>query len=161
MNVNEDIYVDIASREGTEPDGAWFRSVVRDTLQAENVFPPYEVGLILSDQETVHAMNRRYRSVDAPTDVIAFYTEAPPGTAEAFVLPDDGVRRLGDLVISYPQAVEQAREQGHSTRHELTLLVIHGVLHLLGYDHEDAADAARMRGREAELLEAFRGAHYE
>ncbi len=158
--MNEDIYVEIDSHEGAEPDAAWFRSVAADTLLAESVLPPYEVGIILSDQETVHAMNRRYRNVDAPTDVIAFYTEAPPGAADAFVLPDDGVRRLGDLVISYPQAVEQAREQGHSTQRELSLLVIHGMLHLLGYDHEDAADAARMRGREAELLEAFKGVHY-
>jgi probable rRNA maturation factor len=158
--VAEDIYVQIDSHDGTEPDAAWFESVVRDTLQAENVLAPCEVGMVLTDQETVHAMNRRYRNVDAPTDVISFYTEVPAAGADAFVLPDDGVRRLGDVVISYPQAVEQAREVGHSTRRELTLLVIHGVLHLLGYDHEVEPDAQRMRPREAALLESFRGRYY-
>ena len=156
----EDIYVQIDSHNGTEPDAAWFESVVRDTLQAENVRAPCEVSVVLTDQETVHAMNRRYRNVDAPTDVISFYTEVPAAGADAFVLPDDGIRRLGDVVISYPQAVEQAREVGHSTRRELTLLVIHGTLHLLGYDHEDPADALRMRSREAVLLEEFKGRHY-
>ena len=115
---------------------------------------------MLADEETVHDMNRRYRNVDAPTDVISFYTETPSDEVGLFVLPNDGVRRLGDVVISYPQAVEQAREAGHSTRRELTLLVIHGVLHLLGYDHEIPDDATRMRGREAVLLEEFRGRHY-
>ncbi len=159
--MTEDIYVEIDSHDGTEPDAAWFESVVRDTLQAENVRTPCELSVMLTDQETVHAMNRRYRHVDAPTDVIAFYTEVPTAGADAFVLPDDGIRRLGDVVISFPQAVEQAREVGHSTRHELTLLVIHGVLHLLGYDHEDPADALRMRSREAALLQGFKGLHYE
>jgi probable rRNA maturation factor len=158
--VADDIYVEIDSHDGTEPEAAWFESVVRDTLQAENVCAPCEVSVVLTDQETVHAMNRRYRNVDAPTDVISFYTEVPATGADAFVLPDDGVRRLGDVVISYPQAVEQAREVGHSTRRELTLLVIHGVLHLLGYDHEVEADAQRMRPREAALLESFRGRYY-
>lgn len=157
----EDIYVQIDSHDGTEPGAAWFESVLRDTLQAENLRTPCEVGIVLTDQETVHAMNRRYRNVDAPTDVIAFYTEVPVAGADAFVLPDDGIRRLGDVVISYPQAVEQAREVGHSTKRELTLLVIHGTLHLLGYDHEDPADALRMRSREATLLEEFKGRHYE
>ena len=77
------------------------------------------------------------------------------------MLPQNGVRYLGDIVISYPQAVEQALEAGHSVKRELTLLVIHGLLHLLEYDHEEPGDAVRMRGREASLLEDFRGHHYD
>ncbi len=158
--MTEDIYIDLSYRDGTEPEATWFESVVRDVLRAEKVQPAYEVSLMLADEKTVHDMNRHYRNVDAPTDVISFYTETPSDGTESFVLPDDGVRRLGDVVISYPQAIEQAREAGHSPRRELTLLVIHGVLHLLGYDHEIPDDAARMRGREAALLEEFGGRHY-
>jgi probable rRNA maturation factor len=159
--VREDIYVQIDSRDGTEPEGSWFEAVARDTLAAEAVSPPYEVSVIVTDEATVHGLNRTYRNVDAPTDVIAFYTQVQAGVAQEFVLPENGVRYLGDIVISYPQAVEQAREEGHSAKRELTLLVIHGLLHLLGYDHEEPADAVRMRGREALLLEEFRGRHYD
>ena len=159
--MQEDIYIQIDSRTGTEPEGSWFQAVARDTLGTEGVSPPYEVSVIVTDEATVHELNRTYRNVDAPTDVIAFYTQVQAGTAQQFVLPDNGVRYLGDIVISYPQAVEQAREEGHSTKRELTLLVIHGLLHLLQYDHEEPGDAVRMRGREASLLEEFRGRHYD
>jgi len=155
-----DIYVEIDSDKGTEPTRSWFEAIVHDVLEAEGVAPPYEVSVILTDQETVHAMNRQYRNVDAPTDVISFYTEEHGPDAEQFVLPGDGVRRLGDVVISFPQAIEQAHEQEHSVEKELSLLVIHGILHLLGYDHETPEDAPLMRGREAVLLEEFKGRHY-
>jgi len=158
--LEEEIYVEIDSDEGEEPDSAWFEAVVRDVLKAEAVGPPYEMSVILTNQDRVHMMNRRYRNVDAPTDVISFYTEDLSPQAPLFALPDDGVRRLGDVVISFPQAVEQAGEQGHSVTRELTLLIIHGVLHLLGYDHELPEDATRMRGREQVLMKEFEGHHY-
>ena len=158
--LDEDIYVEIDSEQGDEPPTSWFAAVARDVLRAESIEPPFEVSVILSDQDTVHGMNRQYRNVDAPTDVIAFYTENHDPSAGEFVLPGDGVRRLGDVVISYPQALEQAAEQGHSVRKELTLLITHGVLHLLGYDHEVPEDAQRMRGREATLLEEFSGRYF-
>ena len=143
----------------TEPEPEWFESLAGDTLAAENVAPPYEVSIVLADQQTVHHLNRLYRHVDSPTDVIAFYTTHTE--AGEFVLPDDGITHLGDIVISYPQAVEQAQQEGHSTRQELTLLVIHGLLHLLGYDHEIPEEAVQMRNRERELLESFRTRYYE
>lgn len=160
-DLDEDIYVEIDSTRGDEPPASWFEAVARDVLRYESIKPPFEVSIVLTDEDTVHTMNRQYRNVDAPTDVIAFYTEDPGATAGQFVLPGDGVRRLGDVVISYPQAVEQAAEQGHGVGKELTLLVIHGVLHLLGYDHEVPGDAERMRGREATLLKLFAGRHFE
>jgi probable rRNA maturation factor len=156
----EDIYVEIDSTVGGEPPASWFESVARDVLKAEGMAASFEMSIILTDQETVHEMNLKYRHVDAPTDVIAFYTEQQGPGGELFVLPDDGMRRLGDIVISFPQAVEQAFEQQHSIEKELSLLITHGVLHLLGYDHEAPEDAPRMRGREAELMEQFKGSHY-
>ncbi|HUX48727.1 MAG TPA: rRNA maturation RNase YbeY, partial [Dehalococcoidia bacterium] len=115
--------------------------------------PPYEVSLVFTDSETVRQLNRDYRGVDEPTDVLAFYMLPQKGSDSSFALPPDGVTRLGEVIISYPQAVEQAREQGHATEKELALLVIHGILHLLGYDHEEAKEEIKMRRRERELLE--------
>ena len=134
-------------------DGVWVKKIVRQVLKAEGVVPPYEVGLVFTDSEAVKQLNRDYRGMDETTDVLAFYMLPRKEVDDSFALPPDGVTRLGEGIISYPQAIEQAREQGHSTEKELALLIIHGVLHLLGYDHEEPEEEAKMRTREKELLE--------
>jgi probable rRNA maturation factor len=134
-------------------DGGWVKKIVRQVLKAEGVTPPYEVSLVFTDSATVQRLNRDYRGVDEPTDVLAFYMLSQKGADSSFALPPDGITRLGEVIISYPQAAEQAKEQGHSPERELALLVIHGILHLLGYDHEEPAEERKMRKRERELLE--------
>jgi probable rRNA maturation factor len=71
---------------------------------------------------------------------------------EIFVVPPDGVHHLGEVIVSCPQAVIQAKEHQHSIKKELAILIIHGVLHLLGYDHEEPEQERQMRGRETEIL---------
>ena len=134
-------------------DEGWVRRIAQTVLKAEGVAPPYEVGLVFTDSETVKQLNRDYRGVDEPTDVLAFCMLSQKGADDSFALPPDGVTRLGEVIISYPQAVEQAKEQGHSPERELALLIIHGILHLLGYDHEEPEEEAEMRTREKGLLE--------
>jgi len=134
-------------------DEGWARRIAQTVLKAEEVAPPYEVSLVFTDSETVKQLNRDYRGVDEPTDVLAFYMLPQKEADSSFALPPDGVTRLGEVIISYPQAVEQAKEQGHATEKELALLVIHGILHLLGYDHKAPEEEAEMRAREKELLE--------
>ena len=134
-------------------DGGWVKKIARQVLKAEGVASPYEVSMVFTDSETVKQLNRDYRGVDEPTDVLAFYMLPQKEIDSSFALPPDGVTRLGEVIISYPQAVAQAREQGHSTERELALLVIHGMLHLLGYDHEEPEEGSKMRERERELLE--------
>jgi len=134
-------------------DESWARRIAQTVLKAEGVAPPYEVGLVFTDSETVKQLNRDYRGVDEPTDVLAFYMLPQKEVDDSFALPPDGVTRLGEVIISYPQAVAQAKEQGHSPERELALLVIHGILHLLSYDHEEPEEESKMRERERELLE--------
>jgi len=134
-------------------DRGWVKEIARQVLKVEGVAPPYEVSLVFTDSETVKQLNRDYRGVDEPTDVLAFYMLPQKGADSSFAIPPDGVTRLGEVIISYPQATEQAKEQGHSPERELALLVIHGILHLLGYDHEEPAEESKMREREGELLE--------
>jgi len=131
----------------------WVRKIVQQILKAEGVATPYEVSLVFTDSETVKQLNRDYRGVDEPTDVLAFHMLPQKEVDDSFALPPDGVTRLGEVIISYPQAAEQAREQGHSPERELALLVIHGILHLLGYDHEEPEEESKMRERERGLLE--------
>jgi len=119
---------------------------------AEGVAPPYDASLVFTDSETVKRLNRDYRGVDEPTDVLAFYMLPQKGAASSFALPPNGVSRLGEVIISYPQALAQAKEEEHPLERELALLVIHGMLHLLGYDHEEPEEEYKMRERERELL---------
>jgi len=99
----------------------------------------------------MRSLNRRYRGIDKTTDVLSFPLLDPD-------IPRTGTELLGDIVISLPRATIQAAQSGHSLREELDRLVIHGLLHLLGYDHERSeADARRMAACEKRLLEKIRG----
>ena len=98
---------------------------------------------------TIHGINKEYRNVDRPTDVISF----PSEEGEEIIAPPDGF--LGDLVISYPRAVAQAEEYGHSIRRELSFLAVHGTLHLLGYDHMTDEDSKNMFALQDEILDGI------
>lgn len=148
----EDIDVSVEEKFCGLVDEDWAKRVAQQVLRAEGVAPPYEMSLVFTDSETVQKLNRDYRGVDEPTDVLAFYMLPQQGADSSFVLPPDGITRLGEVIISYPQAVGQAKEQGHSVDEELALLIIHGILHLMGYDHEQPEEERRMREREEELL---------
>jgi probable rRNA maturation factor len=150
--MKEQIGIHVDEKFRVVVDGGWVKKIVRQVIKAEGMPPPYEVGLVFTDSETVKQLNREYRGVDEPTDVLAFYMLPQKGADDSFALPPDGVTRLGEVIISYPQAVEQAREQGHSPERELALLVIHGILHLLGYDHEEPEEEREMKEKERELL---------
>jgi probable rRNA maturation factor len=151
--LSEEIEVSVEEEFRELVDERWVGRMAQTVLKAEGVAPPYEVSLVFTDSETVQQLNRDYRGVDEPTDVLAFYMLPQKGADSSFALPPDGVTRLGEVIISYPQAAEQAKEQGHSPERELALLVIHGILHLLGYDHEEPEEERKMRERERELLE--------
>jgi len=148
----EEIGISIEENFRSLVDENHVRKIARQVLEAEGLTPPYEVSIVLTDSETVQKLNRDFRGVDEPTDVIAFYMHPQREDTPPFALPPDNINRLGEIIISYPQAVEQAREQGHPVDKELALLIIHGILHLLGYDHAQPEEEKRMRQREQELL---------
>ena len=131
-------------------DRAALRRLAVRVLKAEGVAPPAEVDIAVTGDETVRELNRRYLDIDTPTDVLSFGHETATGS---FVTPPDGVRRLGEVVLSYPTAERQAREAEHGVQDEAAHLVVHGLLHLLGYDHEEPEDERRMRAREEDLLQ--------
>ena len=102
-----------------------------------------ELSILLCDDAFIHPLNRDYRGKDRPTDVLSF-SQREEGD------PDDPV--LGDVIISIERAQEQADERGHALGVELALLLVHGILHLLGYDHEEEEEAEEMEAKERELL---------
>lgn len=148
----EDVEILVEEEFQRVVDKRWVKEVVRQVLKAEGVASPYEVSLVLTDSETVRRLNRHYRGMDETTDVLAFYMLTQKGVDSFFTPPPDGITHLGEVIISCPQAAAQAREQGHSLERELTLLIVHGILHLLGYNHEELQGEQTMRERERELL---------
>jgi probable rRNA maturation factor len=108
-----------------------------------------ELSLVLCDDRAIHALNREHRGIDRPTDVLAFaQSEGQPMPAVS------KARLLGDVVISLPTARRQARAAGHSALAETTMLLAHGLLHLLGFDHQTLREERRMRARTDALIAA-------
>jgi len=121
---------------------------VQSVLKAEGCSEG-EVTVLLTDDAQIRELNRDYAGVDAPTDVLSFSArEGDP----AFVIAPEAATYLGDIVISVPYAAHQAAEQGHSLAAELRLLVVHGTLHLLGYDHSTEEERAEMWRRQDSIL---------
>jgi rRNA maturation RNase YbeY len=152
-------------------DRAWLRRTAEAVLSASRA-DGAELSLVLVSDRRMRALNRRYRKKDRPTDVLAFpltpSQPSPRGTRCFFVATGrwegvgGGARHssppmlLGDVVIAMETAKRQASEFGHSLRDEVARLLVHGVLHLLGYDHERGPrDAALMTRKERAILKAI------
>lgn len=137
-------------------DKDWLGKVVETTLIADGVGELVDIGLVIASDETVQNLNRSYRGVDASTDVLAFALSQPSSDeVEHFAMPPDKILHLGEVIVSYLQAKRQAEEQQHPIERELALLVAHGVLHLLGYDHGKPEAEQSMRAMEAEILNSI------
>nr|WP_326126981.1 rRNA maturation RNase YbeY [uncultured Oscillibacter sp.] len=135
---------------------ALIRRVIRTALAAEGVDFACEVDVLVTGDAEIQRLNRETRQVDRPTDVLSFpaFDLSPGELPEAEDAdPGTGLVPLGDMVISMEHVAVQAKEYGHSNRRELAYLVVHSVLHLLGYDHLDEGPMkAQMRKREEAIL---------
>ncbi len=131
------------------------RSAVVATLEHEQYHNPCEVSVTYTDNEGIHALNRQYRQVDKPTDVLSFPLMDFSGESDEPVA-DEPVVSLGDIVISLERAREQAEEYGHSFEREVAFLTVHSMLHLLGYDHETSeSDEQDMRARQSAVMDTL------
>ena len=143
--------VQTAPRFAGEVDEEMLRRVTAEALRHEGIEGEIALSVVITDDGAVRELNREFRDVDAPTDVLAFGT----GEKSDFVTAPGEPAYLGDVIISYPRAVIQAEEYGHSINRELALLTVHGVLHLLGYDHVDEVERTEMWARQNEILESL------
>lgn len=142
---------------------SWLENVCRAVLEQDCVRE--EVSLVIADDEVVRALNAEYRGLDKTTDVLSFAYgnegeyygkgEAPSDWSadEEFVLPPGESSGLGEVIISYPQAVRQAREASHSVELELAYLITHGILHLMGHDHMDDDEESAMNEEVSAVME--------
>ncbi len=134
----------------------WLKKLASKILQELSLSTPSEIGIVITNDKEIHRLNKAYRNKDRPTDVLSFYMvpeDVSSRQKQQFIDAPDGLSHLGEVVISYPQAVLQAAERRHDVKNEIMLLMVHGMLHLLGYDHEKRADEAkRMKAKEASIL---------
>lgn len=139
------LVIDVAT-----PCAAWRRRIpglvrlARETVTAvltDAGIAAGEVSLVFGDDAAVRVLNRRWRRQDAPTNVLSF----PTGES----------RMLGDVVLAFETVAREAKDQGKPLAHHVRHLIVHGVLHLLGHDHERERDAARMENRERRILQRF------
>lgn len=113
-------------------------------LEHESVSTNASLTIVLTDDAHLHKLNRDYLGIDAPTDVLSFAANETD--------PESGMTYLGDILISVPRAEAQSSSYGHTLEAEVQLLVVHGVLHLLGYDHADGEGKAMMWNAQADIL---------
>ena len=132
----------------------WLRHVIRLALESDSNMTPTdeEVGLLVTDDQTIQELNYNYRGLDEITDVLAFSPvhhghyegDADFSQMDLVPFPDHESQDAGEVIVCYPQAERQAVEAGHSLHRELATLIIHGVLHLKGYDHVEPQEERAM-----------------
>ncbi len=146
------IDIQIALRYLDKVKPALLRKAARATLEQQRL--QGDLTIVITGNAQLRALNQEFRQVDAPTDVLSFATDDKPQASKQ-------TRYLGDVIISYTQANEQAQAGGHPVEAELQLLVVHGVLHLLGHDHDTRPEKARMWQAQAGILKSIGAAMTE
>jgi probable rRNA maturation factor len=149
--------IDIANESGVEVDEAGLAAVARYALDQLRIHPLAELSVLIVDEQAMTELHERWMGEPGPTDVLSFPMDElrppqPGGREEPAA--DPGL--LGDVVLCPQVAAQQARTAGHSTKAELELLTVHGVLHLLGYDHAEPEEHAEMFGLQEQLLKSWR-----
>ena len=156
--------IEIANESGVAVDEVALASVARFVLDQLRIHPLAELSVLLVDETAMTDLHVKWMDEPGPTDVLSFPMDElrPPSMGGARGAraggddagPEPGL--LGDVVLCPQVAAAQARQAGHSAQQELELLCVHGILHLLGYDHADPEEEAEMFGLQGELLQAWR-----
>lgn len=149
LKVGEFVNYEINNEFGYTKDYSYLYKVIDRTLEKENAVGAIFSITFVSDEE-IWELNKKYRHVNRPTDVISFAFEDCP---DEFALQ---ARVLGDIFISIPRMQEQAISYGHSEKRELAFLAVHGLLHLLGFDHMTKGDEEKMFSLQEEILDEER-----
>lgn len=122
---------------------AAIQKAVKTALEGMNA----DLSVVVCDDDFIHSLNKQYRDVDRPTDVLSFESNE--------IDPESDTRYLGDIIISLPRATSQAEEANHPVSEEISMLAIHGVLHLLGFDHHSPDEKNIMWVKQRELLHSL------
>lgn len=139
--------------EITEKEEKLIEKVILMTAELEGI-EDGDVVVTLVDDDKIHSLNKEYRGIDRPTDVLSFaMNDESEDEMEIFYDDEEIDNTLGDIIISIPRTIEQAKDYGHSFERELGFLTVHGFLHLLGYDHDTEEDEKIMFSKQEKVLE--------
>ncbi|GAB4346601.1 MAG: rRNA maturation RNase YbeY [Phototrophicales bacterium] len=141
--------MEILNEHGFAVDEALLLRAVQTVLKLQSAPVDSMLTIVITDNEEVAALNQQFRGIAAPTDVLSFPADLPPIPIE------DEPPYLGDLVIAYPYALAQAEREKHDPQHSFALLVVHGTLHLLGFDHDTPQNRAQMWAAQDQALKAL------
>jgi probable rRNA maturation factor len=122
--------------------------VAERTLQVIKIKKSIEISLVIIGEKRIRSLNKKYRGIDKITDVLSFGNEEAKNKSEKqikFINPPGDTLYLGEIFICYPQAEKQARQKNHSFKKELSILLIHGILHLAGYEHKEEYEKSKMK----------------
>src|SRR5699024_2918486 len=139
----------------TEEQLSMLEALLKKAIEIEKITEDIEMSVSFTTNEEIQVINKQYRQIDRPTDVISFALEEETEDELEIIGLEHMPRMLGDIIISVERAKEQAIEYNHSFDRELGFLVVHGFLHLLGYDHMNKVDEEKMFSRQNEILKAF------
>ena len=144
--------VDLNNESGLEADSTGLVRLATFTLEQLRIHPQAELSILLVDEDTMSAYHEKYMGEPGPTDVLSFPMDElrPPGDED-----EPPVGLLGDIVLCPAVTDRQAREHGRSTAAEAEYLLVHGILHLLGYDHADDAERTEMFGLKDKIIAAW------
>jgi probable rRNA maturation factor len=145
------IHTEVGARYTSLVKPELLKRAVRATLNQQRIKERIELTIVITGNVQLRALNRQFRQIDAPTGVLSFDGDGDDG-------PPYGGHYLGDVIISFPKAKEQAKAGGHPIEAELQLLVKHGVLHLLGHDHYSPAEKAQMWQAQTAVLRSLHAA---
>ena len=135
---------------------SWLVKTLESTLDLSDNRKLFAVSLVMADDETLQRLNLEYRGIDEPTDVLSFllwdHSDSTANSCGEFIDPETSFTKFGEIVISYPQAIYQARQRKNAVKSEIGMLMVHGILHLMGYDHDGFDNEIEMWSRQEELL---------
>lgn len=154
MNMNNIIFISYLLKKRPTFSKKWLLNIVSSIIGYLKLTSKVEVGIVITDNHNIQRLNRIYRYLDEPTDVLSFYMYSSIyiNKETDFILPPDGTIHLGEVIISYEKALLQARQHKVKVKDELIKLLIHGILHLLNYDHENETDSKIMLESEREII---------
>ncbi|OJF90950.1 rRNA maturation RNase YbeY [Alkalibacterium sp. 20] len=151
-----DIIIHDDTKHLTQEKLDWMEELLQFSADKLTVPKNAEISITIVDNQEIRKINKEYRNKDTATDVISFALEDDEDIFMTLELEDDEIPRdLGDIFISYDKAVEQAGDYGHSVDRELGFLLVHGFLHLNGYDHMTEADEKEMFSLQEEILSEY------
>ena len=123
----------------------YLNKITETTLEVAGFKKPVEISLVITGEKKIKSLNKKYRGIDKITDVLSFGNNTAKNKVVKFVNPPDEIVCLGEIFICYSQTVKQAKQKKHSVKKETTILLIHGILHLLGYEHKEDYEKSEMK----------------